>query len=78
MPNALYKKLIATMAPYIGEDTAFGALDRQLTRCRATADTVSVDQLRGVLEYLTASATLYLHPDKGKQAELAGKIEAAL
>ena len=76
MPNALYEKLFTTVTSYIDQDAAEGTLGRQLKRCDATPDTVTAEQLQGIMKWLIAGATLPLHPDKAKQSELTEKLKA--
>ena len=75
MANDLYKKVMATVIPYIGEEKAARALGRQLRRCAASPDTVTEQNLRTVMDFLIGATSLYLHPDKEKQAQLAHKLK---
>ena len=76
MGNALYTKLLAIVSSYIGPQKATAAIGRQLSRCQATPDTVTAEDLRSILHYVTGATTLHLAPDKAKQQELGDKIKA--
>ncbi len=75
MANDLYNKVMATVVPYIGEEKAARALSRQLRRCAANPETVTEQNLRTVMDFLIGATSLYLHPDKDKQAQLAHKLK---
>jgi hypothetical protein len=74
--NPLYNKLVTTVSSNIGPEKAGNTIDRQLTRCQATPDTVTPDNLRSILNYVIGATTLHLAQDKTKQAELTEKLRA--
>lgn|GEM_PF-3134311 len=76
MANQLYQELETLVTDYIGHEHADHALHRQLERCNATPDTLTKANVKEILNFLLGSTTLYLHPDKTKQAELTAKIKA--
>jgi len=76
MANNLYTNLIATVSPYIGQEKAVGAIGRQLLRCRATPETVTVEDLRGIFHFVVGATTLYLAPDRVKQQALIEKLKS--
>lgn len=78
MGNDLYYRILYIVSPYIGEDKAKTVLDRQLSRCRANADTVTVGNVQEIMKFLIAATTLHLHPDKVRQAELASKLKTVV
>ena len=76
MANAVYDQLFRTVSAFIGDEKAKVSIDRQLERCRATPDNLTVNQLRDVMNFLIGATTLYLYPDKTKQQELTSKLKA--
>lgn len=75
MASALYDKLVKTIAVYIGEEKASGAVGRQLKHCGATCDELSQTHLKAILTFVTAATTLYVS-DPAKKAELVAEITA--
>jgi hypothetical protein len=63
------------VASYIGEEKCSGALERQLKRGSATADSFGANDLKALRNYITAAATLYV-ADAAKKEELAAKIQS--
>jgi hypothetical protein len=75
MENELYRRTVSLVASFIGEDKAKRAVSRQLQKANATAETLTTAELKGVLEYLIGATTLYLHPDKARQEQLAASLK---
>ena len=76
MANVLYTKLITTVSDYLGNEKAVATIGRQLTRCQATPETVTAENLRSIMLHVVGSTTLYLAPDKVKQQALTDKLKA--
>jgi hypothetical protein len=75
MENELYKRTIAVVAAFIGEDKAKKAVARQVQKANATPDSLTAGDLKGIVEYLIGATTLYLHPDKARQDQLAARLK---
>lgn len=75
MANALYNDLFRVVSEYIGDERAKTTLVRQLERSQATPDSVTKTDLNEVMNFLIGGTTLYLYPDKAKQAELKAKLQ---
>jgi hypothetical protein len=75
MENELYQRVVRLIASYIGEDKAKRAVGRQVQKANAKPETLTVAELRTILEYLIGAATLYLHPDKNRQEQLAASLK---
>jgi hypothetical protein len=73
--NELYTQVVSLVASYIGEDKAKRAVQRQVQKANASPSTLNASDLRSILEYLIGATTLYLHPDKSRQEQLAAALK---
>jgi hypothetical protein len=74
MPSAHYTKLVSTVGAYVGPDKAAEVVARQLKHCTGQPDTFSQDDLKKIINYVTAASSLYVS-DKPKREELAAKLK---
>ncbi len=75
MPSSTYVSLLNTVRPFVEETKAREVIGRQLQKCNATPETITLEQLKSIAHLLSGAMGLYV-ADKAQRAELAGKIAA--
>lgn len=76
MTSPFYDKVVGVISPYIGAAKANTAVDRQLARCGATADTFAPKHFGEVVNYVVGASIIWLGQDADKRSELAAKLRA--
>jgi hypothetical protein len=75
MPSSTYLTLLSTVSAFVDETKAREVIGRQLVKCGATPETLTVENLKNIAHLLSGAAGLYV-ADKAQRAELVRKIAA--
>jgi hypothetical protein len=73
MPSPLFTQVIKTVAPFVGEEKAVGALTRRIGDVKATPDNFGPEHLKSIVGKVIDVMCLYV-PEPEKQADLKAKI----
>jgi hypothetical protein len=73
MPSNTYLNLLNLVSAYVDKAKAEEVIGRQLPKCAATPETLSVAGLKDIAQLVAGACGLYV-ADKGRRAELAERI----
>ncbi len=75
MPNDVYSRLSGLLSAYVGEEKAQMTLQRQLARCSATPDSLTLEHVKTITDFLIGAMSLYIR-NKETRSELTEKIRS--
>jgi hypothetical protein len=73
MPSPMFSQVIKTVAPFVGEEKAVGALTRRIGSVSATPDDFNAEHYKSIMHQVISVMCLYV-PEPDKQADLTAKL----
>jgi hypothetical protein len=74
MPNSIYNDLLSLVSIYLDKNKARDVIGRQLAKCGATPETLTIDSFKQIALFLSGASGLYVD-DKIRRAKLASAIK---